>query len=341
MYSTAVAVKDPAVAAEAKCVSWLPEVQSATGRLFRQASRRCKVRPHREKTGETRAATFEFADMSFWTHLVQTAYTHGYRYAGGVQTRYVEAGDGPPLVLLHGTGGHLEAYLANVGPLSRRFRTIAFDMVGHGYTDKPDHDYEIRHYVQHLLDVLDAFGIERANISGESLGGWVAAQFAIDHPERVAKIALNTAGGLTADPIVMTRLKSLSLAAVENLSRETVRARLEWLMADPKSVTEELVDSRYGIYAQPAFLRTMNHIMCLQDMDIRRRNMLDQEKLRAISAPTLVVWTSHDPTGAVEVGEQFVKLIPSSRLVVLEGCGHWPQYEAATEFNRLLIDFFS
>jgi 2-hydroxy-6-oxonona-2,4-dienedioate hydrolase len=279
--------------------------------------------------------------MSFWTNLVHATYKHGYVDAGGVRTRYVEAGSGPPLVLLHGTGGHLEAYTSNIGVLAQHFRTIAFDMVGHGYTDKPDHDYEIRHYVKHLLDVLDELGIERANISGESLGGWVAAQFALDHPDRVAKIALNTAGGLTADLAVMQRLKTLSLAAVENLSRDTVRQRLEWLMADPKSVTEELVDSRYGIYAQPGFLRTMNHIMCLQELEIRRRNMLDEEALRGIAVPTLVVWTSHDPTGAVEVGEKFARLIPGARLVVLQGCGHWPQYEAADEFNRLLTDFFA
>jgi 2-hydroxy-6-oxonona-2,4-dienedioate hydrolase len=279
--------------------------------------------------------------LSFWTNLVHTAYTHGYVDAGGLRTRYVEAGSGPPLVLLHGTGGHLEAYTSNIGVLAQHFRTIAFDMVGHGYTDKPDHDYEIRHYVEHLLDVLDALGIERANISGESLGGWVAAQFVLDHPDRVAKIALNTAGGLTADLAVMQRLKTLSLAAVENLSRETVRQRLEWLMADPKRVTEELVDSRYGIYAQPGFLRTMNHIMCLQELEIRQRNMLDEQALRGIAVPALVVWTSHDPTGAVEVGEKFARLIPGARLVVLEGCGHWPQFEAADEFNRLLTEFFA
>jgi 2-hydroxy-6-oxonona-2,4-dienedioate hydrolase len=241
---------------------------------------------------------------------------------------------------LHGTGGHLEAYMSNIGILAQRFHTVAFDMVGHGFTDKPDHDYEIRHYVKHLLDVLDALGIERANISGESLGGWVAAQFALDHPERVAKIALNTAGGLTADPVVMERLKSLSLAAVENLSRETVRKRLEWLMYDPQNVTEELIDTRYAIYAQPGFLRTMQHIMCLQELDIRQRSMLHDDDLKTISAPTLVVWTSHDPTGAVEVGERFVRDIPNSKLVVLERCGHWPQYEAADEFNRLLLEFF-
>jgi 2-hydroxy-6-oxonona-2,4-dienedioate hydrolase len=96
--------------------------------------------------------------MSFWTNLAHTAYEHGYLDAGGVRTRYIETGSGPPLVLLHGTSGHLEAYMSNIGTFAQHFRTIAFDMVGHGFTDKPDHDYEIRHYVKHLLVVLQRCG---------------------------------------------------------------------------------------------------------------------------------------------------------------------------------------
>lgn len=84
----------------------------------------------------------------------------------------------------------------------------------------------------------------------------------------------------------------------------------------------------------------MEHIMCLEELDIRKRNMLDEEKLEALKTPALIVWTSHDPTGAVEVGERFKRLIPDSQLVVLEHCGHWPQYEAADDFNRLMIAFF-
>ncbi len=281
--------------------------------------------------------------MSFWATLATRApFALRFDDVGDVRTRYVEAGErGDPVVLLHGTGGHLETYVANIMPHAERFRVFALDLLGHGFTDKPDRDYEIRDYVKHVLDFLDAKGIERAHLSGESLGGWIAAQFAIDHPDRVGRVVLNTAGGLTADPQVMARVRDLSLAAVEQLSRETVRKRLEWLMYDPAAATDELVEMRYAIYAQPGFLQAMRHIVCLQDMEIRRRNMLDETLLRRISAPTLIVWTTHDPTGAVEVGERFRSAIPGSQLVVLDRCAHWPQYEQADAFNELQIAFLS
>src|SRR5947207_2076982 len=176
-------------------------------------------------------------------------------------------------------------------------------------------------------------------LSGESLGGWVALRMAITHPERIAKLVLNTAGGLTADPVVMERLRTLSMNAVRNPDRDSVRKRLEWLMHDPKVVTDDLVEMRYRIYTQPAAEKMMEHIMCLQIMDIRRRNMIPVGDLHKIVAPTLIIWTDHDPTGKVEVGETFAREIPNARLVVMTNCGHWPQYEDAATFNRLHLDF--
>src|SRR3546814_1457855 len=91
-------------------------------------------------------------------------------------------------------------------------------MVGHGYSYKPDHDYEIRHYVQHLRDFCDALGLARIHVHGESLGGCIAAQFAIDHPERTASLTLNTAGGLNTDPKVMGRVYNVTMQAVAEAS---------------------------------------------------------------------------------------------------------------------------
>ena len=83
----------------------------------------------------------------------------------------------------------------------------------------------------------------------------------------------------------------------------------------------------------------MEHIMCLQIMEVRRRNMIPISDLHKIEAPTLVIWTDHDPTGRVEVGETFAREIPNARLVVMTDCGHWPQYEDAATFNRLHLEF--
>jgi 2-hydroxy-6-oxonona-2,4-dienedioate hydrolase len=110
-------------------------------------------------------------------------------------------------------------------------------------------------------------------------------------------------------------------------------------MHDPNVVTDDLVEMRYLVYSQPDAEKMMEHIMCLQLMDVRRRNMIPVEDLRKIKAPTLVVWTSHDPTGKVEVGETFAREIPDARLEVMENCGHWPQFEDAATFNRIHLSF--
>jgi len=279
---------------------------------------------------------------SLWATLAELAHAIRFIDAGGVRTRLLEAGSGNETVIfLHGSAGHLEAYTRNIEAHAQHFRTIAIDMLGHGFTGKPDFDYAISDYCRHLKDVMDSLGIHRAHISGESLGGWVAAAFAALYSDRIGRLVLNTAGGLTADRAVMERQKELGYKAVDEPNRETVRKRLEWLMADPATVTPDLVDIRYKIYSQPGFARTMRHILALQEMDFRRPNMLDDETLRHIEARTLVIWTDHDPTGAIEVGERFARTIPDARLVVMEHCGHWPQFEDPATFNRHQIAFFT
>ena len=212
-------------------------------------------------------------------------------------------------------------------------------MLGHGYTDKPGHPLEVSHYVGHLVAVLDAIGADRAHISGESLGGWVAARAAIDHPDRVDRLVLNTAGGSQADPEVMKGIIALSMAAAENPTWDTVQARIKWLMADRSKGYDDIVASRQRVYRQPGFVSAMRDIMALQDPEIRARNLLGPDEYGAITAQTLVVWTSDDPTADAVEGRRIASMIPRARFELMPGCGHWPQYEDAKTFNRLHIDF--
>ncbi|NDJ88079.1 alpha/beta fold hydrolase [Mycolicibacter kumamotonensis] len=278
---------------------------------------------------------------SIWSDLQGVAFEQGYLDAGGVRTRYLRAGDPakPVLVLLHGSGGHAEAYVRNLAAHAEHFWTWSVDMLGHGYTDKPGHPLEIAHYVAHLMDVLDAIGAQQASISGESLGGWVAARAAIDHPDRVQRLVLNTAGGSQADPEVMKRIIALSMAAVENPDWETVQARIKWLMADKSKGYDDIVASRQRIYRLPGFIDAMRDIMALQDPEIRARNLLGPGDYGKITAPTLVVWTSDDPTADVEEGKRIASMIPGARFELMPGCGHWPQYEDPATFNRLHLEF--
>ena len=282
--------------------------------------------------------------MYLWPTIANGSLRLGFVQAGPIRTRFVEAGDitaKRAVVFIHGTGGHLEAFTRNLYAHAAHHRTIALDMVGHGYTDKPDYPYEIPRYVKHLLDFCDAMGLDKIDVHGESLGGWIAAQFAIDHPDRVASLTLNTAGGLNTDPAVMQRVYSLTMKAVREVSAETVRKRLEFLMNDPSRVTDDLVQLRTAIYSQPGFERAMEHILCLQHMDIRMRNVLTDETLCRIAAPTLVIWTEHDPTAPVSTGERFARVIPDARLVVMQDCAHWPQWEKPEEFNKLHLAFLA
>ncbi|AGC64482.1 2-hydroxy-6-oxo-6-phenylhexa-2,4-dienoate hydrolase BphD_1 [Mycobacterium liflandii 128FXT] len=279
---------------------------------------------------------------SVWSDLQGVMFEQGYlTTAQGVRTRYLRAGepDRPLLMLLHGSGGHAEAYVRNLAAHAEHFWTWAIDMLGHGYTDKPGHPLEIRHYVEHLMAVLRAIGAQRASISGESLGGWVAARAAVDHPEAVERLVLNTAGGSQADPEVMARIVTFSMAAAENPTWETVQARIKWLMADKSKDYDDLVASRQRIYRQPGFVAAMRDIMALQDPQIRARNLLGPAEYGAIKAPTLVLWTSHDPTADVTEGRRIASMIPGARFEVMSGCGHRPQYEDAKSFNHRHLDF--
>lgn len=112
-------------------------------------------------------------------------------------------------------------------------------------------------------------------------------------------------------------------------------------MLSKTSVTDELIDIRYEIYSQPEMRKAVENILVLQEMEVRVKNMLSEEDLAKITAPTFVIWTSHDPTAGIEVEERFAKAIPNARMKVIENAGHWPQYEQANEFNELHINFLN
>lgn len=277
--------------------------------------------------------------MTYWNSLNTVPHSLGRCDAGGIETRYVEAGTGPQtLIFLHGVNGHLEVFLRNIAAhAAAGFRVIALDLLGHGYTGKPDHPYQIQDYLDHLTAFLDAKKIDRFSIAGTSLGGWISARFAARHPERISTLSLISSGGLTSYTGVMDKLRNLGTAAKSG--RDAVRERLAFVIKDPANLTEELIDARWAIYQQPDYQSALPHILCLQDPDVRARNLLTEEELGTIKAPTLVLWTRHDPTATVEDGQRYARAIPGARFEVFEESSHMPQHEEWDRFNRLHIAF--
>jgi 2-hydroxy-6-oxonona-2,4-dienedioate hydrolase len=167
----------------------------------------------------------------------------------------------------------------------------------------------------------------------------VSARLAVDHPERVRTLQLVAAGGTKANPAVMERIRESTTKAVLEDDVAFTRTRLELLMHDPADVSDELVEVRHAVYHQPAFQKALPHLLAMQTMEIRRRNLLTTEQMTAITAPTLVVWGRENPFGDVPEAENMHAAIAGSRLELFEECGHWPQHEHADRFNALSLEF--
>lgn len=281
--------------------------------------------------------------MSLWSEINRVPHRLGWIDAGGIRTRYLDAGDAsaerPTVLFLHGINGHLEVFLRNIAAHAADFRVLAIDLVGHGYSDKPaDRSYEIEGYVDQVLAFLDAMSIDRASLVGTSLGGWIVARIASSAPDRVASLSLVSSGGLTTYANVMKSLRDLGTQAAAD-DREAVRQRMAFVIKDPANITEELIDLRAAIYAQPDYQRNVPNLFCLQDPDVRARNLLTVEELGRIAVPSIVVWTRDDPTATVADGKRYADAIPGARFEVFEESSHMPQYEEPGKFNTLHAAF--
>ncbi len=289
-------------------------------------------------------------NQTFWVDLLGAEVR--YYDAKGIRTRALEGGSGEPLIMLHGSGGHAEAYARNVVPLSEHFHVYAIDMAGHGFSDRHPSLSGAAGIADQVIRFMDALGIESANLAGESLGGAVSAKLALEQPQRVKKVVYITGAGLVmgeeADRLAAPgreAFQRLSAAASATPTRETVRDRLAWLFADPdKSITDELTEVRYRIYARRAAEGSVASPGAVAGggggggaggVGVS----LTPEKLREIKAPFFFLWTDHNPSTPWQVAEMAHKQMPGSTFHVIKHAGHWPQYEQTEEFNRLVIDF--
>jgi pimeloyl-ACP methyl ester carboxylesterase len=241
--------------------------------------------------------------------------------------------------MLHGTGGHWETFAPNLGPLSKHFRCIAFDMVGNGFSDKPDYDYEIDVYARHVLGVMDALGATRASIVGMSLGAWVAARVALDHPERVDKIVLMSPAGLVATATNMARIRAERTRAVDDPSWESIKAMFDHLIADERNRIPDVIALRQAIYQLPETRKVIDHVLILQDPEARDRNLLTEQQWSSIQAPALVVASGQDHGEYQNTAQRVARLIPQADVFEMPDVRHWPHFEDPEAFNEAAIRF--
>jgi pimeloyl-ACP methyl ester carboxylesterase len=246
----------------------------------------------------------------------------------GQSIHYYEAGQGPAVILLHGLGANAGIWVANIGPLSAHYHAIALDQIGFGHSDKPLIDYKIATFVDFLYGFMQSQKIAKATLVGNSLGGWIALEFAIQHPEMVEKLVLVDAAGLsfqTAPPTV-----NLNPASLDDTKKV-----LGVVFYNQAMVTDLAVAAVFARHLKDNDGYTIRRVIDL----FATGNQLEDAKLSSAHVPTLVVWGANDALLPLSMGERFHAGIGGSKLVSIKECGHIPELEKPEEFNRTVLDF--
>jgi pimeloyl-ACP methyl ester carboxylesterase len=257
---------------------------------------------------------------------------------------YVVRGEGKPLLLIHGYGAAIWVWEKQIEILSQSYRVYALDLIGHGYSDRPKIDYTPDAYIHFLRDFMDAVGIEKATLIGNSMGGGIAWAMAIFYPERVEKLILINC--VPAD--VLDRVKNESfrtLAAIKDIpllpylvigsrSKNSIKWILQECLYDTKLITPEVLNRQYQLskikgttWALYSTFKNANRAKGLKD------------DLSGIDRPTLLIWGKSDLIFPPAIGEELHQAIRGSKFQLIYESGHMPMWETPEKVNQAILAF--
>jgi pimeloyl-ACP methyl ester carboxylesterase len=257
---------------------------------------------------------------------------------GGTSTHFHDAGEGMPVLLLHGSGPGVSAW-ANwqhaIPTLAQGARTLALDVVGFGHTERPaDVRYSLRTWTDHVWGFLDALDVDRVSIIGNSLGGRIALQMAEDDQDRLDRLVLMGSPG-----VGMTVTDGLKALRGYEPSPDAMRDLLRTYFAvDPSLIGDELVEIRYAASAAPG-AHEAYQLMFFHPDHAGGELAITEEQVRAVTRPTLLVHGREDRIVPLEVAWTMLGLLPDADLHVFSRCGHWTQIERAREFNEVVAQY--
>ena len=264
---------------------------------------------------------------------------HEYVQADGIKTFVVKAGSGHPLLLIHGASpgaSSLVNWKLNIEPLAAAgFAVYAYDQPGFGYTDNPS-DHSIEYRVTHGKALIDALGLDRFHVVGNSVGGYIAARLAFED-KRVKSFVTTTSGSLSpqgsAESQALAKKHSEELREYEP-SLENMRKLTLGTIFNQELVTEELVRERYEMSTGKNY-----------EAQLQRRNAARQkpvyEELKQLRIKTLLLWGCNDRGVSVERGLELLRSIPGAEFHLFDRCAHWVQWDRADRFNKIVADFLS
>ena len=260
--------------------------------------------------------------------------------AAGILTNYHDLGEGFPALFLHGSGPGVSAW-ANwrlvLAPLAQRMRVIAPDMAGFGFTERrADLRYDMDTWVAQALGLMDALGIEQADVVGNSFGGALALALAIRHPRRVRRLVLMGSVGVSF-PITA----GLDAVWGYEASFENMRRIMDVFAWDRRLVNDELARMRYEASIQPGFQESFSAMFPAPRQRWVDAMTSSEQDIRALPHHTLVVHGREDQVIPLSTSQTLAAWIPRSQLHVFGQCGHWTQIEHTARFVRLVGDFLA
>lgn len=250
------------------------------------------------------------------------------------KTRYFEAGTGEPLILVHGANvynsGAIWAHVMH--PLAQRFRVLAPDCLNWGPSDVFNQEFSFAYLVDHIREFMDALGIEKTNLAGHSMGGWIATLFAYESPDRLNKVIFSSAGGVENRPLQgMVEWKP----PTEEQIRHQIEARTVPAELDKETLIQELVTKVGSQEHVEGFANVMRHMT--NPMTRTRYNT--QRRLPHIKTPALVLWGTADKTNDVSMAHTMMAGLPNAQLVTFEGAGHGTFGEVPDQWVKAALEF--
>jgi pimeloyl-ACP methyl ester carboxylesterase len=266
----------------------------------------------------------------------------------GQTLAYHDVGDGPPVVLLHGSGPGVTGWAnfgANLPALSSRLRCLVLDQPGFGASSRPER-YE-RNYLRISADalggLLDALGLETVALIGNSMGGDVAVRFALDNPKRVSRLLLNGPGGTGATILGPSPSEGIARLMEFNAdpTRERMAAWVRTMLFDTRLATDELIDARFAAAQEPGAVKNLQDVYAtFYDRSMAEPVPLWAEVQR-LRQPVLMAWGRDDRVAPVEQALFPARRMSRCDLRIYSRCGHWVQVERKGDFERAALEFLA
>lgn len=262
---------------------------------------------------------------------------------GGLNVHYVQAGQGPVVLLLHGLGTSLVTWSRNIEPLAAAgFTVLALDLPGHGDSDKPPHlSYDPVDGARLIDRFVQSLGVARLSLVGNSAGGLVVGLFALSHPEKVERLVLVASGGLGRRVSWFLRVFSLpvlgELFYQPQLQNVDISKRIFY---QTPPFLDEVLAEMYRVRALPGARRAgLRAIRSSVNFLGLRQHRYILPRLKQLPVPLLTVWGREDSIIPVSHAKLVRQELPHTNVHIMPQCGHWPHMEKAEQFNDLLIRF--